>query len=482
MNRCERSDVSAAARAAMLALLVASGGCGTEAPGTADSGIQTSRAGAAQADTTPRANVEASRRTAIVTAVEAVSPAVVSINATSRQRITPRTPWDAFFVPQGAERVVQGYGTGIIARPDGVIITNQHVVGGAERLVVSLADGRDFPGTVLGEDPVTDIAVVKIDATDLPVARVGRSTDLMTGEWVVALGNPFAYMLGNSEPTVTVGVVSAIGRNILPSGDQAGLYLDMIQTDAAINPGNSGGPLVNAPGEVVGINSSIFSSSGGSIGLGFAIPIERAVRVADEIVRNGTVRRAWTGLEVAGAGSMADWKRAGGVTVTSVAPDGPAARAGIRAGDVLTEANGRALRNYLDWEAVKLDLHVGDAVTVGVRDDQRVIRRRIVTGDLPTVAAEKVTILRDLELVSVTPSIQAERDLRTADGALIYRVSAEVSRATGLRAGDVIIGVNRTRVREAAQLATLLRSMQPRQPFRITFEREGVYNFVDLTF
>jgi serine protease Do len=466
----------------MLALLVAGLGCRSEPAGTTHGAILTSRAGAAQADTTPRANVEASRRTAIVTAVEAVSPAVVSINATSRQRITPRTPWDAFFVPQGAERIVQGYGTGIIARPDGVIITNQHVVGGAEQLIVTLADGRDFPGIVLGEDPVTDIAVVKIDANDLPVARVGRSTDLMTGEWVVALGNPFAYMLGNSEPTVTVGVVSATGRNILPTGDQAGLYLDMIQTDAAINPGNSGGPLVNAPGEVVGINSSIFSSSGGSIGLGFAIPIERAVRVADEIVRNGTVRRAWTGLEVAGSRSMADWKRAGGVTVASVAPDGPAARASIRAGDVLTEANGRPRRNPLDWEAAKLDLHVGDAVTVGVRNEGGTARRRIVTGDLPTVTAEKVTILRDLELVSVTPAIQAERDLRTADGALIYRVSAEVSRATGLRAGDVIIGVNRARVREAAQLATLLRSMQPRQPFRITFERDGVYTFVDLTF
>ena len=482
MRRCEGSDVSAAARAAMLALLLASAACGAPDTGARPGDLQTSRAGAAQADTTPRANVDASRRTAIVTAVDAVSPAVVSINATSRQRITPRTPWDAFFVPQGAERIVQGYGTGIIARPDGVIITNQHVVGGAERLVVTLADGRDFPGTVLGEDPVTDIAVVKIAVADLPVARVGRSTDLMTGEWVVALGNPFAYMLGNSEPTVTLGVVSATGRNILPSGEQAGLYLDMIQTDAAINPGNSGGPLVNALGEVVGVNSSIFSSSGGSIGLGFAIPIERAVRVADEIVRNGTVRRAWTGLDVAGPQSMTDWKSAGGVTVVSVAADGPAQRAGIRTGDVLTEANGRRLRNYLDWEAVKLDLHVGDAVSVGVRNASGVTPRRIVTGDLPTVTAEKVTILRDLELVSVTPSVQAERDLRSADGALIYRVSPEVSRATGLQAGDVIIGVNRTRVREAAHLATLLRAMQPRQPFRITFERGGVYHFVDLTF
>jgi len=446
-----------------------------------------SSAGAVQrADSAGRAattaRVDATRRTAIVNAVEAIAPAVVSINVTSRRRVAPRTPWDMFFVPQGSERLVQGFGTGLIARPDGVIITNQHVVAGAERIVVTTVDGRDIPGRVLGEDPVTDIAVVKVDARNLPVARLGRSADLMTGEWVVALGNPYAYMLGNSEPTVTVGVVSATGRNILPTGDQAGLYLDMIQTDAAINPGNSGGPLVNAPGEVVGINSSIFSSSGGSIGLGFAIPIERAVRVADEIVRSGAMRRAWTGLEVAGARDMAEWRTAGGVTVTSVAPGGPAARVGVQAGDVLTAANGRALRNYLDWEAVKLDLHVGDAVTLSIRNGAGSATRRVVTGDLPSVAAEKVTLLRDLELVTVTPAIRAERDLRAPDGALIYRISADVARATGLAAGDVVIDVNRIRIRDAEQLAAVLRAMSPREPFRVTFERGGNYHFVDLSF
>ena len=135
----------------------------------------------------------------------------------------------------------------------------------------------------------------------------------MIGEWVVAMGNPYAYLLGNAEPTVTVGVVSATSRNILPTGDQTGLYLDMIQTDAAINPGNSGGPLTNALGEVVGVNSSIFSNSGGSVGLGFAIPIERALRVADEIIKSGSVRRAWVGLEVEGAAAMRNWKSQGGV-------------------------------------------------------------------------------------------------------------------------------------------------------------------------
>ena len=247
----------------------------------------------------------------------------------------------------------------------------------------------------------------------LATVQAGRSTDLMIGEWVVALGNPYAFLLGNAEPTVTVGVVSATNRNILPSGDQTGLYLDMIQTDAAINPGNSGGPLTNALGEVVGVNSSIFSSSGGSVGLGFAIPIERALRVADEIIRHGTVRRAWVGLEVEGASAMRDWKRAGGVAVTSVAPGGPAAKASLKRGDVLTEANGRPLRNYLDWEAVKLDLHVGDSVGLSARSGRQTVRRRVVTGDLPTVTAEKFTVLEDLELITVTPAVRAERTLRS---------------------------------------------------------------------
>jgi serine protease Do len=441
---------------------------------------QVSRAPAATSRAEAQAVTTESRRTALVTAAERASGAVVSINVTSRQEAAPRSPWDFFFVPEGA-RLVQGYGTGFVIRPNGIVLTNQHVVANAERVVVTLADGSDLSAKVLGEDPITDIAVLQVNRQGLATILPGRSTDLMIGEWVVALGNPYAYLLGNSEPTVTVGVVSATNRNILPSGDQTGLYLDMIQTDAAINPGNSGGPLTNALGEVVGINSSIFSSSGGSVGLGFAIPIERALRVADEIIKNGTVRRAWVGLEVEGASAMREWKSAGGVSVASVTPDGPAARAALKPGDVLVEANGRRLRNYLDWEAVKLDLHVGDAVDLSVRNGDRSVKRRIVTGDLPTVTAEKYTVLKDLQLINVTPAIQAERGIRSDKGALIFRISPQVSRATGLAVGDVILAINRTAVQSASQVADLL-NVRAGQVVRVYLERDGQVTFTDLVF
>jgi serine protease Do len=441
---------------------------------------QGAQAQASSARATRQAAVDASRRTALVTAAERASGAVVSISATSRREARARSPWDFFFVPERS-RLVEGYGTGFVIRPNGIIVTNQHVVANAEEVVVTLADGTDSPAKVLGEDPLTDIAVLQVKRQGLPTVRTGRSTDLMIGEWVVALGNPYAFLLGNAEPTVTVGVVSATNRNILPSGEQTGLYFDMIQTDAAINPGNSGGPLTNALGEVVGVNSSIFSSTGGSVGLGFAIPIERALRVADEIIRHGTVRRAWVGLEVQGASAMRDWKRAGGVTVTSVAPGGPAAKANLRRGDVLTEANGRPLRNYLDWEAVKLDLHVGDAVALSVRSGRQTVQRRVVTGDLPTVTAEKYTVLEDLELINLTPPVRAERGIRSEAGVLIFKISSSVSSATGLQEGDVILAINRTPVRAASQVSELL-NVTPGEIVRIYLEREGQITFTDLVF
>ena len=431
------------------------------------------------------AGLNASRRTAMVDAAIRVAPAVVSINVTARQRVTERDPWDFFFIPRTTERLVQSSGTGFIIKPEGVILTNQHVVGNAESITVTLSDGSDLPGTLVGEDPITDIAVIRVARNNLPVAPVGTSEDLMIGEWVVALGDPYSYLLGNTEPTVTAGVVSATNRNILPNQNQPGLYLDMIQTDAAINPGNSGGPLANALGEVVGVNSSIFTGGGGSvgsIGLGFAIPIERAIRVAEEILRTGRVRRAWTGLEVAGQGAMQDWKRQGGVTVTRVAAGGPAARSGVQQGDILLEANGKRLRNYLDWEAVKLDLHVGDRVTLRTKRGSTETARTFTAGDLPTSTATKVTVLRGLEVVSVTPAIRAERGLLAERGALVVRISDEVRLGTGLEEGDVILAINRTLVGSAQEVSDLISAARNNQAFRIYFERNGQNLFTDLIF
>src|SRR2546422_7955646 len=238
------------------------------------------------------------RQTAIVTAASRLAPAVVSVNVLRRERRLPQDPFEQFFTPRGAERVVEGYGSGFVISPDGVVITNQHVTQGAEQIVVTTRDGRDFPAKIQGADPLTDIAVLKVDATGLPTAPLGKSTDLMIGEWVVAVGNPFAYLLRNTEPTVTAGVGSAVGRNLLPSEGQSGVFAGMIQNDAPLNPRHPGGPLGDALGEVVGVNSNILTPSGGSGGVGFAVPIDQSVRVADALRRFRTVRRAWVGLHV----------------------------------------------------------------------------------------------------------------------------------------------------------------------------------------
>src|SRR2546427_4569355 len=414
-----------------------------------------------------------SRQTAIVTAAARLAPAVVSVNVLRRERQLPQDPFDLFFMPRGSEQVVEGYGSGFVISPDGVVITNQHVTQGAEQIVVTTRDGRDFPAQIQGEDPLTDIAVLKVDGTGLPTAPLGKSSDLLIGEWVVAVGNPFAYLLGNTEPTVTAGVVSAVGRNQLPSEGQPGIYVGMIQTDAAINPGNSGGPLANALGEVVGVNSSIFTSSGGSVGIGFAIPIERALRVADELRRFGKVRRAWVGLDVAGAEDLRGWKRVGGLRVTQVAAGGPAGRAGVVVGDVLVSARGRRLRTFLDWEAVMLDTGPGDTLTVSFRHGGESRNARLAVTDFPTTLAEKVAVLGGMKVVTVTPSVRAECNIQSEHGALIYDLPDEMQEATGLQSGDVILQINRARVSSADDLRRAFAATAGAGAVTVWFEHSG---------
>lgn len=421
--------------------------------------------------------IDESRRTAIVRAAERVAPAVVSVNAIRRETVRPRTLYEQFFLPPGAERRVAGLGSGFVIHADGLVLTNEHVVRGASEVVVTLADGRDFEGEVVGTDEVNDLALIRIatDGATLPVAPMGRSEDLLIGEWVVAIGNPFGQLLSNPEPTVTAGVISGIGRNIVPSGaENRGYYLGMIQTDASINPGNSGGPLVNAQGEVIGVNSSIFTRGGGSEGLGFAIPMNRARAVVLDLVNEGSVRRPWTGLELEPANPNR-LGRSREVRVAAVAPGSPAERAGLRPGTLVRSVNGYAVRTPLDWEAALLEVRVGDTVQVAVgADGDRTVA--LVPVDLPSLGAQRVAALEAFELVTLTPAIRSERGLTSERGALIVGVSDAVRRTLGLREGDLIVGINRYAVgsaEEAAEILQQLRRPGVRTAVRMLIERNG---------
>jgi serine protease Do len=420
------------------------------------------------------------RRSVIAVAAARVAPAVVTVNVIRRQRAMPRTIWEQMMVPRGYERRVEGLGTGFIISSDGLIITNQHVVAGAEQIVVTLRDGREFAARLLGEDGATDIAVVKVDTVGLPVAPIGRSTDLQIGDWVIAIGNPYGMVLGNPEPSVTAGVVSALGRDILPSEGQSGLYVDMIQTDAAINPGNSGGPLVDADGNVVGVNASILSQSGGSVGLGFAIPIERALLVARDLAADGRVRRGWVGIEVSEprpAGGT--WRNVPGVSVRRIAPGGPGSAAGVQPGDLIESANARPLRNFLGWEKALLDLRPGDTLRIQVRRGAALQALLVRATELPSESAERVS-LRDLTLITVTPQIQAERSLASGQGALVVSAGPESARSLGIQPGDVILQINNVRITRADQVGEIVGYFRGKGLVRIYFVRGDQVIYADV--
>lgn len=418
------------------------------------------------------AQLEQSRATAIVRAAERVAPAVVSVNVLRTQRARPRSMWESFFVPPAGRRSAS-FGSGVIVRADGIILTNDHVITGAERILVALPGGREFEAELVGTDPVADIAVLRISGDDLPVAPVGTVEGLLIGEWALAIGNPLGNYAADAAPTVTAGVVSAVGRNIIPSAGDEGFYFGMIQTDASINPGNSGGPLVNAAGEVIGINASIISRSGGSEGLGFAIPIDRAMLIADDLVSFGEVRRAWVGLDVEPVEADA-WGRTRGVRIGRVAPGSPGDVAALEPGDRLLSANGRALTGPLDFEGVLLDLRAGDALTIEVAGQSRAVD--LHAAPFPSVTAERVTVLSDIELITVTPQIQSERRLTSTDGALIADISDDLQGQLGLTVGDVIVQINRDRIRSAEEAADAFSGLAGSGRIVMYFERNGGYN------
>ncbi|MES3032961.1 MAG: trypsin-like peptidase domain-containing protein [Gemmatimonadota bacterium] len=422
------------------------------------------------------AALPSSRRTAITEAVSRVAPAVVTVQTESVQQVAA-DPFEMFFGGRSGQRTQAGIGSGFIVQSDGVIVTNAHVVAGATKVVVAMRDGETYDARVIGVDEMNDLAVLRINAKNLPVAPIGTSTDLAIGEWAIAIGNPYGFLLGNTEPSVTAGVISATGRNLVPQrGEEqpTGTYVDMLQTDASINPGNSGGPLVNALGQVIGVNTSIFSPSGGSIGLGFAIPIKRAMRVADDLLKHGAVRHPWIGLRIAQpTGSSPRDVLRSGVVVRSVVLGSPAARAGIKPGDQIVKSRGRTLRNMFDWEGEMLELRVGEAATMVLKRDDAETTVSVTPADLPEVGAKKVEVLRDVQLVTLTPAIRQERSIRSARGALVVNASDRVMDQLGVAPGDVIIGVNRTPVATAEEVAQAINQLAGRGVIQLIIERRG---------
>ncbi len=327
-----------------------------------------------------------SRRTAITAAVEAASPGVVSINVIEVRQVRVRDPFADFFggVPSRVyEQQVQGLGSGFIVSADGYIVTNDHVAGNATKVTVAFPDGTTLDARLVGSDPETDIALLKVEPTEaLPFLAFDPEHDPIVGEWAIALGNPFG-LFEAAEPTVTVGVVSAIGRDF--PAQQGRTFRDLIQTDAAINSGNSGGPLVNAAGRVMGMNTFIYSQSGGSVGLGFAVPAWRIQRVIEELRATGSVNRSfYTGLNVRPVtdrmARQLGLESTSGLVVVSVDEGSPAARAGLKPYDLIVSIAGSPVRTNEDVRQRLVDNRPGDTVVLGIVRDGQPTTVRVTLG------------------------------------------------------------------------------------------------------
>ncbi|MFP4012603.1 MAG: S1C family serine protease [Chitinispirillaceae bacterium] len=339
--------------------------------------------------------VSASRQNAIVKATYDVAPSVVGIVVTQIQVV--RSPYynDEFFnfffggpelMPR--HRQVESIGSGFVIRDDGMILTNYHVVQNAAKLYVNMPDGRRIEGKVIGFDETSDLAVISVPGSNFRTVKFGRADQCFIGEWSIAIGNPFLNFINDAHPTVTVGVISALNRNFAPS--EGVYYQGMIQTDAAINPGNSGGPLVNASGEVVGINTFIYtgnSKNRGSVGIGFAIPIDRARRVAEELIDHGKRRQVWTGISVQNINrSVAQalgYDGVEGVVVVSVQPGSPGEKAGLKPGDVIRRMGNRTIHSHADIDGFFLDYFVGDKINIHFIRNGKKKRTALVLKEFP---------------------------------------------------------------------------------------------------
>jgi len=435
---------------------------------------------------------------------ERISPMVVNIRTTERGRAAggnsegdpnveeffrrfgiplPGRPDPRRGTPRGEEESTpqqRGVGSGFVLSADGFIMTNAHVVDGADEVIVTFTDKRELKARVVGTDRRTDVAVIKVEATGLPAVRVGDVSRLRVGEWVMAIGSPFGL-----DNTVTAGIVSAKQRD-------TGEYLPYIQTDVAINPGNSGGPLLNLRGEVVGINSQIYSRSGGFMGISFAIPIDEAMRVADQLRTNGRVIRGRIGVQIAPVTKeVAESIGLGqprGALVQSVEKDGPADKAGVEAGDIILRVDGRAVEKSGDLPRIiggtkpgsKSSLQVyrrGNSrdmvVTVAEFEPDRTARRPAAAE--PGSAPQTAKSVLGLTVADLSDS--QKRDLRVRGGVRVEAVEGPAARA-GLREGDVILSVDNTEVGDSKQFAAIVGKVERSRAVSVLVRRGEWVNYM----
>ena len=369
----------------------------------------------------------------------------------------------------------RGVGSGFIISADGLILTNAHVVEDAAELVVRLADKREFKGKVLGADKLTDVAVVKIDAKDLPALRLGSSDKLRVGEWVAAIGSPFGL-----ESSVTAGIVSAKSRN-LPDDR----LVPFIQTDVAVNPGNSGGPLFNMAGEVVGINSQIFSTSGGYMGLSFAIPIDLAVKIKDQLVKDGKVSRGRLGVGIQGMDqALAETfglQSPQGALVSKVESGQAAAKAGLKEGDVILEFNGKPLKDSAELPALVAESRPGSEVKLKIWRDraEKTLDLKIGTAEAEAatqVAAGKEPAPQGKLGVAVRPLQPQEAQQLGLEGGMVVQESSGPAAKAGIRSGDVIVSVNGKPVKSIEELRKQV--AEAKGTAAVLVERQGGRLFV----
>jgi serine protease Do len=377
------------------------------------------------------------------------------------------------------EEVPRGVGSGFIISADGYIMTNAHVVEGASDVYVTLTDKREFKAKIIGSDTRTDVALLKIDGNSLPRLVIGDSDKIRAGEWVLAIGSPFGL-----ENTVTAGIISAKARD---TGD----YLPLIQTDVAVNPGNSGGPLINLKGEVIGINSQIYSRSGGFMGISFAVPIDEALRVSDQLKASGRVTRGRIGVQIGevtkDVAESLGLAKAQGALVQRVEPGGPAEKGGLEAGDIILKFNGTAIERPSDLPRMVGSTKPGSRATVNIwrKGSARDIPVTVVEieADKPAKAEEKKpkqeATPNSLGLV-VSDLTDAQKKELKVDSGVLVESAVGVAAAAGLRAGDVVQRLNDVDIKDAKQFNGLVAKLDPKKRAAVLVRRGDSSQFVPL--